>query len=289
MRGFGLLPVKDEYKTKEMKNDPKTKTDPKAPPSKAGKQDFIRHVEDNIKMLLKAKTMAEKGLESGLAKFPRDESLIFFQQQLDNMFKTDCSKRRNEKTVSKNDRIASTSRELVNNDCKQEVFAVPLNAVPGTLPPVYYSPEFMEELESSEKKYIEDSKVRRTLEVIDPPDFDAETKDGVPNKDDACVQPEDDSPNFDFGISPVKDVPQQVANKTACHDSSKNKDKGKHVEVENQEERQQAQRRNIKLGDHLRSPFVVRCVELHLSTEDKRVNDWGIANFGELKVPMTQD
>lgn len=199
------------------------------------------------------------------------------------MFKTDCNERKNENTVSKNNNVASTSKELVYTHYKEEVFAVPLNSVPGTLPPVYYSPEFLEELDTSEKKHIENSKASRALEVIDPPYFDAETEDGVPNKDDACVQPNDDTPSFDIGLSPGKDVAQQFANKTECQEPSKNKDKGKHVEVENQEERQQAQRRNIKVGDHLRSPFVVRCVELQLSAEDKKVNDWGIANFGGLK------
>ena len=39
-------------------------------------------------------------------------------------------------------------------------------------------------------------------------------------------------------------------------------------------------RRQPKLGDHLLSPFITRCLDLNVNAVDKRVTEWALANFG---------
>ncbi|KAI3770130.1 hypothetical protein L6452_01252 [Arctium lappa] len=87
------------------------------------------------------------------------------------------------------------------------------------------------------------------------------------------------APNFDKGYSPIENVqPISVVKATRM-------DKGKEICIEaepplkkckilgskNNDER--ASRRTISLGDHLRSPYVRRAVNMKVTTEEKRIHD----------------
>ncbi|KAI3667245.1 hypothetical protein L6452_42294 [Arctium lappa] len=94
------------------------------------------------------------------------------------------------------------------------------------------------------------------------------------------------TPNFDMGYNPIENVqPISVVKATRM-------DKGKEICIEvepppkkckilgskNNDER--ARRRTISLGDHLRSPYVRRAVDMNITTEEKRIHDWAITAMG---------
>ncbi|KVH93601.1 hypothetical protein Ccrd_004348 [Cynara cardunculus var. scolymus] len=43
---------------------------------------------------------------------------------------------------------------------------------------------------------------------------------------------------------------------------------------------ERATRRELKLGDHLRSPFVIRAVDLNVTPEDRKIHEWAVAGLG---------
>ncbi|KAI3669364.1 hypothetical protein L6452_40598 [Arctium lappa] len=200
--GFGLLLVRPEYLIPITKPQPKAKEEPKIPPREPGKKEYIRNMEENMRLLFKVKYNTEKGLEAIVSKFP------------------------NNKRIS---------------PCKDE------HTVTVNLPQECETPS---------------------------------TKD----KDKDC----DYVPGFDLGISPLKDAAPETTTHTNEDETSRVKDKGKKVLDTTSDEINivgmkvdeekgmdpMAQRRNKNLSDHLRSPFVIRCVNLQINVEDKRVNEW---------------
>ncbi|KVI00980.1 hypothetical protein Ccrd_020768 [Cynara cardunculus var. scolymus] len=43
---------------------------------------------------------------------------------------------------------------------------------------------------------------------------------------------------------------------------------------------ERATRRELKLGDHLRSPFVIRAVDLNVTPEERKIHEWAVAGLG---------
>ncbi|KAI3685137.1 hypothetical protein L6452_34371 [Arctium lappa] len=218
-------------------------------------------MEDNMKFLLKAKYITEKCLQAALSKFLEDEAFKKYKTKLEDLFRTGYCETRKGGTDPVTTVGASTSREIVISQCKDEMEVVRIRSLPGMLTPVYYNPEFLKELETSERKYLEDSKAKKTLPFVDPPNLDEPTDIETPQ----ILTKEDGLP---------------TRTSTAQQETSEMKDKGKHTTDDTVEQGNHPHRRNIKLSDQLRSPYVIRYIDFQITSEDKKVHDWVIENFG---------
>ncbi|KAI3746371.1 hypothetical protein L6452_08802 [Arctium lappa] len=115
------------------------------------------------------------------------------------------------------------------NQCKDEMEVVPIRSISGMLIPIYYSPKFLEELDTSEKKYLKNSKTRKTLPVVVTPKFNETTLDGTPLVAIGTIKERDEVPKFDLGTSPIKDDALPTTASTTQQTSLKMKGKGKQV------------------------------------------------------------
>ncbi|KAI3678391.1 hypothetical protein L6452_37681 [Arctium lappa] len=282
--GFGLLPIKDKYKVRRPFVKGECSKIPHTPPQDMGNPKYIRFLDIVMKKLLSAKEEAEKWLESATSKFPNDDSFDIYKAQLDNLFKTD----RWQTNMPGN---SSSFHEKAVNDCLEMVVFEDVDAT-TPIDACWESPTFVAEVgeivdikakKSEEKKSCSKSIFQDF--VVDPP---------------AC----------DLGISPEKPKyatptekhqSQSVGSVLRSSSSQRSKDKGKKVvtfspvpmtsyfdntesTVNNAAPIQAAFRENrrvTKPGEHLRSPYVQRCVDFNVTMEERRVHDWALSAIGD--------
>ncbi|KAI3771971.1 hypothetical protein L6452_03144 [Arctium lappa] len=282
--GFGLLPIKDKYKVRRPFVKGECSKFPHTPPQDMGKPEYIRFLDIVMKQLLSAKDEAEKWLESATSKFPNDDSFDIYKAQLDNLFNTD----RWQTNMPGN---SSSFHEKAVNDCLEMVVFEDVDAT-TPIDACWESPTFVAEVG----------------EIVDIEAKKSEEKKSCSKSifQDFAVDP----PAFDLGISPEKPKyatptekhqSQSVGSVLRSSSSQRSNDKGKKAvtfspvpmtsyfdntegTVNNAAPIQVAFRENrrvTKSGEHLRSPYVHRCVDFNVTMEERRVHEWALSAIGD--------
>ncbi|KAI3685264.1 hypothetical protein L6452_34504 [Arctium lappa] len=106
----------------------------------------------------------------------------------------------------------------------------------------------------------------------------------TPTEIDACWE----SPTFVAEVFETVEIEVQKSEEKKSSSKSKDqdfvnkdKDEDKDEGVEQVQATLRENRREKRLGDHLRSPYVQRCVDFNVTTEEKRVHEWALAALGD--------
>ncbi|KVH91295.1 hypothetical protein Ccrd_006691 [Cynara cardunculus var. scolymus] len=208
--------------------------------------DHVQQILIKIDVVLSARVEAGMEIKEAMSKFPDDEEFKEYKNQLDDMFKERACNTTHD-THSSGLKDHSTAK----NDGQPSTYIVvsqPSGFNENPLPKIWLSPGFIEAVDKVVENTISTSKRKRPYAAITPP-------------------------KFDLGISPIKQseplsmVLHEEAECNVSEDATK-------YQVE------RATRRELKLGDHLRSPFVIRAVDLNVTPEERRIHEWAVAGLG---------
>ncbi|KAJ9537760.1 hypothetical protein OSB04_030493 [Centaurea solstitialis] len=241
--GFGLLPIRHGCISSTVKQEHTAPNTPTTPPKEPGRKEYIQHVDQNMKLLVKAKYFVEKSLQAAFSKYPEDPMFLRFLKQYETVFNINRHEGGTSKHHDQPQDGASASRANVIEHPMHEVDELPMYRHPSTLTPLYYSPEFIEEIEKSTKKLIQTSKAKKKLELTEAtlPTVNASTSTANTTND-------DDIPKFDLGISPVKEKAADIHSPPPKPTSSTCVDNGKRVADEPNKNPKHESKRETKVG-----------------------------------------
>lgn len=229
-----------------------------------------------MKALVLAKTEAEGILETALSKFPTENCFERFKEELTvflnanrwsatNTFQTPPTRKLKGKLVETNP-TKPTQTGSPSDEC-------------------WNSPRFVAEAIRTLDKEVEKSERMKALKR-----FTATGKSSKP-------------PSFDLGISPEKESNKghgdiQKAVETEINPQptrAKGKVKPEKIDgvigndgpkINITSAATRASRRAIRLGDHLRSPFVVRPVIQHVTSEERKWHEWALSGYGDRRYTI---
>ncbi|KAJ9547567.1 hypothetical protein OSB04_020110 [Centaurea solstitialis] len=250
--GFGLLPIKGSNPQYQKEN---TSSQPQSTPSLQqvylSEQDYMIHMEQKMRALTHARSKAEGILETAMTKFPTSVCFQRFKLELMETFKTTpWSSNSTYQTPPKMKTKFGSGESEVNAD---EV--------------CWDSPGFVTEAITSADRISAELEKRSALKRFKE-----------------CGR-SDKPPSFDLGISPEKEKVEVNNTDEPKRSPLLSKDiitmqKGKGASVPELSRPTHETRRNVGLGDHLRSPFVLRAASMQVTPEEKKMYEWALSNYG---------
>ncbi|KVI08602.1 hypothetical protein Ccrd_013052 [Cynara cardunculus var. scolymus] len=243
-RGLGLLPLRSNVESSEdvhhcyasnQENIGETST-----PTHLNKEILIK-----IAVVLSARVEAEMEIKEAMSKFPDDEEFKQYKKQLDDMFNEGACNTTHD-THSNGLKDHSTAK----NDGQPSLDIVVSQPSGFNLPKIWLSPGFIEAVDKVVENTISTSKTKRSYATITPP-------------------------KFDLGISPIKQsepLSMVLHEEAECIERCPSVERCNVSEDAKKYQEERATRRELKLGDHLRSPFVIIVVDLNVTPEEKSMN-----------------
>ncbi|KAJ9547355.1 hypothetical protein OSB04_019898 [Centaurea solstitialis] len=253
------------------KDEPGNSKIPSTPGKERGKKEYVEDMEVKMKLLMHAKSEAERTLETAITKFPGDESFFKFINGIETLFKTKRSGPKVEKDVPCSINITTPTGEKVKDN---------VDSATEEWDQCWDSSKFVSDaIESADKALIK-SELRQ---------YQVKSTSNQVNEKGKAIIGQDATMGFnDKGKIVVigTDTSDVFINKGkggVRQDTSKeSKATTEMVTIENHiGNRVRETRRMLKLGDHLRSPYMERCVDLQVNLEDKRAHEWIISSSGK--------
>ncbi|KAI3678090.1 hypothetical protein L6452_37369 [Arctium lappa] len=245
---------------------------------------YVGYLDLLMNQLMNARGEAEKWLESATKAFPNDPAFEKYKKDLDTLFNTSRWTSSHGQNESKGEeKEFETSMAMV---VYEDVYT------PAEIDACWESPTFVAEVFETVETEVQKSEDKKSSSKSKDHDFVVE------------------APCFDLGIIPEKTHsasahvppnPQALTSalkSCSCHGSQ---DKGKKAvtfspipmtsyfedikdkdeSVEQGQAALRENRREKRPADHLRSPYVQRCVDFNVTTEEKRVHGWALAALGD--------
>ncbi|KAI3729207.1 hypothetical protein L6452_17860 [Arctium lappa] len=276
--GFGLLPIKVNYRVRRSLLKGECSQVPRSPPKDLGKQAYIGYLDLLMKQLSDDKCAAEKWIDRASLSFPGDATFEKYKKDMQDLLRT------RKWTASQSEGESTAQGQGMHKSMGIVVYEK--EDTPDPYDACWESPTFIAEVDESLESEVKKSEERKSTSSSNFPNL------GV------------DAPGFDLGISPEKpqsasahippDPPALTPTLKPCS-SHGSQDKGKKVTfspvpmasyLDDTEEPIQSDgpiqptirehRRLIKLGDPLRSPYVQRCVDFNVTVEERRVHEWAL-------------
>ncbi|KVH92035.1 Peptidase C48, SUMO/Sentrin/Ubl1 [Cynara cardunculus var. scolymus] len=258
--GFGLLPIRSNAESSEdvhhryasnQENIGETST-----PKNLSKEDHVQRILVKIAVVLSARVEAEMEIKEAMSKFPEEEEFKQYKKQLDDMFNEGaCNMTHDTHSSGLKDHSTAKSDRHPSLDI---VVSQPSGFNEKTLPTVWLSPGFIEAVDKVVENTISTSKTKRPYAAITPP-------------------------KFDLGIIPItqsKPLSMVFHEEAECIERCPSVERYNVSEDAKKYKVERASRRELKLGDHLRSPFVIRAVELNVTPEERKIHEWVVAGLG---------
>ncbi|KAJ9561768.1 hypothetical protein OSB04_006928 [Centaurea solstitialis] len=125
-------------------------------------------MKDNMQKLMNAKLIAERTLQDAFSKFPAERSFIVFKSQFEELFGRKFTDANDRKGNNERNTVASASSDILVRHPKKEEDPIPIRSIPACLTPICYSPQFIEDIDTSMKKAWDIFAVKKALPFIDP-------------------------------------------------------------------------------------------------------------------------
>ncbi|KAI3692821.1 hypothetical protein L6452_32645 [Arctium lappa] len=232
------------------------------------REEDMKLMDDKIGLLVAAKYDTEKLLESLIEKYHGNETFKKYKGILGDIFKYESK----DKETSNDDCRESDNKM---NECEADAMCkdIVLSQVPQS--------ESFAEMDIHQTPISQFWYSQTLFRVCDETALKS-----LSNKKAIMEIQEIPGPNFDMGYNPIENVqPISVVKATKM-------DKGKGICIEAEPplkkfkilgtkyNHERASRRTISFGDHLRSPYVRRAVDMKVTTEEKRIHAWAITTMG---------
>ncbi|KAI3729986.1 hypothetical protein L6452_18659 [Arctium lappa] len=314
--GFGFLPLLNIHHTRNL--DGKSSTEKRAKSSgikgdhEATEQDLLNKIMDKMTSLKRLKEEAEGEIQHGMTNFPNKDKFVSLQREMDSLFQS--SSPSGGKTPN------TTRKTGLVNECMDIVLSQQVDDLmkqlwdsPTYVQQVYESMHVSVE-NSKAMKFLRDieppgfdlrispvkdvqqehapvagasgswratnkgkgklfaNEQASDVDVVNQGVTQSRISASVANvvASDSCEQRLEEK-NIKKFIAPKKEEHDSISDNPIITDNHRNVDNIT---------RARPLRRNVKLGDLLKSPYVVRILDFNVSAEDKRAHEWALSTLG---------
>ncbi|KAI3729493.1 hypothetical protein L6452_18153 [Arctium lappa] len=288
--GFGILPLTNIQHNRNFETQSNTvkgeESSGQQREHEATKMELLNTIMEKMASIKRRKKEAEDDIHHGMTNFENKDKFISLRCEMDSLFHSS--------TTSDKKTPNTTKKTGLVNECTDIVLR---QQVDDPLAELWDSPTYVGKVCESMRVSIENSKAMKFLNVIEPPSFDlgiSPAKDVqtdqatvVDGSGSGVTKDKGKGKLFDDNQAPQEavfnrgDIKKVIAPKKEENDSIDDNPgmTNNHPPVDDMK-RARPLRRIVKLGDPLKSPYVVRIVDFNVSTEDKRGHEWALSIFG---------
>ncbi|KAI3697454.1 hypothetical protein L6452_30479 [Arctium lappa] len=314
--GFGFLPLLNIHHTRNL--DGKSSTEKRAKSSgikgdhEATEQDLLNKIMDKMASLKRLKEEAEGEIQHGMTNFPNKDKFVSLQRELDSLFQSSSpsggkTPNTTRKTGLVNECMNIVLSQQVDDPMKQlwdsptyvqqvyesmhvsvenskamkflrdieppgfDLGISPVKDVQQEHAPVAGASGSWRATNKGKGKLFTDEQAS-DVDVVNQGVTQSRISASVANvaASDSCEQrlEENNIKNF---IAPKKEEHDSISDNPIITDNHRNVDNIT---------RARPLRRNVKPGDPLKSPYVVRILDFNVSAEDKRAHEWALSILG---------
>ncbi|KAI3769874.1 hypothetical protein L6452_00988 [Arctium lappa] len=297
--GFGLLPLINIHHTRNFEEksskDKREESSGQQRDHEATEQDLLNKIMDKMASLKRLKQEAEGEIQHGMANFANKDKFISLQRELDSLFQSSSASGEKTPNTMKKTGLVNECTDIVLSQQVYESMRVsvenskamkflrdiePLGFDLGISPREDVQQEHASIAGASGSCGATDRE-KGKLFADEQASDEAVFNQGVTQSrisasvmnivaSDSCEQSLEEK-NMKKFIAPKKEEPDSISDNPVITDN--------HRTVDNMT-RARPVRRNVKLGDPLKSPYVVRILDFNVSAEDKRAHEWALSICG---------